>query len=288
MKGKNIKIILYSAAVWLVFYYLFPLPFFPEESYFLRVFAGQVYSKIIFLVFLLGAFHLWLTYREFRNLHEIKTLGTCQDLQCIREKKLRGILGSLIQPFLNFVERAKNKEELISMTSSLFRTYRNWAEDRFVLTRVVIWALPLMGFIGTVVGVTMAIAGFRVGEGTSSFVQSFSQVSQGLYTAFDTTFLGLVLVLTLMFLYSLAWKRINSSITLLEGFLLEKIIPSIEFPQEHPLSLNLENLQERMNEVVSRMEEGARILASISRALLLSLGEKEKEDLLHELEKREF
>ncbi len=290
MKGKNFRILLYSAVVWLVFYYLFPLPLFPDNSYLLRVFAGQIYSKIIFLVFLVGIFHLWLTYREFHELFRTGELVNCLKIECLKDKKLRGMLNSLISPFLHFAERAKDRGELVAMTSSFFNSFRNWAEDRFVLTRVVIWSLPLMGFIGTVVGVTMAIAGFRVGEGSSSFVRSFSKVSQGLYTAFDTTFLGLVLVLILMFLYSLAWKKVNSSITLLQGFLMEKIIPSVEFPEEKPvtLSLNLSELEERMERIISRMEEGAKILATISRALLLSLGEKEKENLLNELEKREF
>ncbi len=290
MKGKNFKILLYSAVVWLVFYYLFPLPFLPDSAYLLRVFAGQIYSKIIFLVFLVGIFHLWLTYREFQDLFRSGDLVRCSSIECLKEKKRRGMLDLLLSPFLKFAENAKDREELVALTSSFFSSFRNWAEDRFVLTRVVIWALPLMGFIGTVVGVTMAIAGFRVGEGTSSFVRSFSQVSQGLYTAFDTTFLGLVLVLILMFLYSLAWKKVNSSVTLLQGFLMEKIIPSLEFPGEKSvtLGLNLSELEERMERIISRMEEGAKILATISKALLLSLGEREKENLLNELEKREF
>jgi len=62
-----------------------------------------------------------------------------------------------------------------------------------------IWVLPLLGFIGTVVGITRAIGGLRetvsqVGLGAADLTSVFA----GLEFAFDTTFLGLVLVIPLM------------------------------------------------------------------------------------------
>ncbi len=288
MSDKNFsKALILALAAWVLFYYLFPVPFLPDDSYILRVVAGQVYSRTIFLVFLIGLFYLWLSMKQLKGLLRVNYLLGCEDLLCLEKSTLTPPLDTMIKAFLHFSRRAKARQEMVSMTEAYLRSFREWLEEKFSPVKVIIWALPLMGFIGTVVGVSMAIAGFKVsGEGTSSFVQSFSQVTQGLYTAFDTTFLGLVLVLVLMFLYSAAWKRISVSINALEGFLLEKIIPEMEFPEEAPgFSLDLSRWEERMNSVIEKMEEGARILAAISKALLLSLGEVEKERILDETER---
>ncbi len=291
MSDRNFsRALLLALAAWVIFYYLFPVPFLPDGSYFLRAVAGQVYSRAIFFVFLVGLFYLWLSVRQLRGLLRINLLLGCEGLPCLEKIPLSPPLSSVVKTFLNFSRRARGRQEMVSMTEAYLRALRESLEEKFSPVKVIIWALPLMGFIGTVVGVSMAIAGFKVsGEGTSSFVQSFSQVTQGLYTAFDTTFLGLVLVLVLMFLYSAAWKRISVSINTLEGFLLEKIIPQMEFPEQTlGLSLDISQWEERMNSVVEKMEEGARILAAISRALLLSLGEEGKERILNEAERGEL
>ncbi len=288
MSGKIFsKSVLYAVLAWVFFYYLFPVPFLPDGSYILRVLGGQVYSRAIVLVFLVGLFHLWLNYRGLRHLLRVELVLGCPDLPCLERASLPEPLGSITKAFLNFSRRARNRGELVTMTEAYLRSLRERVEDNFTPVRVAIWALPLMGFIGTVVGVSMAIAGFRIsGEGSTSFVQSFSQVTQGLYTAFDTTFLGLVLVLILMFLYSAVWRKISSSLNALEGFFLERLVPEMEFPAEAPaFALDPSRWEERMNAVIEKMEEGARVLASISKALLLSLGEEEKERIADEVER---
>ena len=66
-----------------------------------------------------------------------------------------------------------------------------------------IWALPLLGFIGTVIGITGSIAGLQpvlegiaAGTGASG---NIGQVLGQLSFAFDTTLVGLILVLPIYF-----------------------------------------------------------------------------------------
>jgi biopolymer transport protein ExbB/TolQ len=68
----------------------------------------------------------------------------------------------------------------------------------FGLFRVIIWAIPILGFLGTVVGITMALNGITdsaLGENV------MAQVLSGLGLKFDTTALALTLSVVLMFVY---------------------------------------------------------------------------------------
>ena len=63
------------------------------------------------------------------------------------------------------------------------------------LVRFVIWAIPIMGFLGTVIGITVAIASLSPTQ-----LENISGVVAGLGTAFDTTATALALSMVLMFL----------------------------------------------------------------------------------------
>jgi len=65
----------------------------------------------------------------------------------------------------------------------------------YALVRVIIWAIPILGFLGTVIGITLAIASLA----PEALEQSLPQVTAGLGVAFDTTALALGLSIMLMF-----------------------------------------------------------------------------------------
>ena len=65
----------------------------------------------------------------------------------------------------------------------------------YALVRTVTWAVPILGFLGTVIGITMAIANISLTE----LQNSLSEVVGGLSVSFDTTALALTLSLVLVF-----------------------------------------------------------------------------------------
>jgi len=65
----------------------------------------------------------------------------------------------------------------------------------YAMVRIIIWAIPILGFLGTVIGITMAIANMSPQE----FERSIPEVISGLSVAFDTTALALALSMVLMF-----------------------------------------------------------------------------------------
>jgi biopolymer transport protein ExbB/TolQ len=70
------------------------------------------------------------------------------------------------------------------------------------LVRIVLWAIPILGFLGTVIGITMAIAAFS----PKDFDNSIRQMTQSLNVAFDTTAIALILCIPLMFVKSYVEK----------------------------------------------------------------------------------
>lgn len=65
----------------------------------------------------------------------------------------------------------------------------------FAMIRTITWAIPILGFLGTVLGITIAIA-YVTPEQLES---SLNEVTAGLAVAFDTTALSLTLSLILVF-----------------------------------------------------------------------------------------
>jgi len=65
------------------------------------------------------------------------------------------------------------------------------------LFRVIVWAIPILGFLGTVIGITTALNGVDL----QAPDQSMYEVLSGLGLKFDTTALALLLSIILMFLH---------------------------------------------------------------------------------------
>ena len=75
----------------------------------------------------------------------------------------------------------------------------------YATVRVFIWAMPILGFIGTVIGISIAVgdfSGFLTGDidDIDLIKQELANVSTGLSFAFNTTLLGLVASLIAMLL----------------------------------------------------------------------------------------
>ena len=69
------------------------------------------------------------------------------------------------------------------------------ASQGYGLVRFIVWAIPIMGFLGTVIGITVAIASLSPTQ-----LENISGVVAGLGTAFDTMATALALSMVLMFL----------------------------------------------------------------------------------------
>jgi biopolymer transport protein ExbB/TolQ len=77
-------------------------------------------------------------------------------------------------------------------------------DSSYALLRGLIWAIPVLGFIGTVLGLSVALGGFgsvlSAANDMSQLRGALQNVTGGLSTAFETTLEGLVAALTIQML----------------------------------------------------------------------------------------
>ncbi|MGK7895532.1 MAG: MotA/TolQ/ExbB proton channel family protein [Xenococcus sp. (in: cyanobacteria)] len=109
--------------------------------------------------------------------------------------------------------------------------YQTASESSYSVPRILVWAIPLLGFIGTVVGISRAVSGF------SGFLQDAGDVEQikegigtvtgGLAVAFDTTLLALLLSVLVMIPLVLI-ERYESRLLLgIDIFINDKLLPRL-------------------------------------------------------------
>ena len=99
------------------------------------------------------------------------------------------------------------------------------AHDSLGLVRIIVWAIPMLGFLGTVIGITQTLGGLDFTDGSAAV----DRLKSGLYVAFDTTALGLVLSVVAIFLQhpvEQSEQRLLGEIDARVGNLLSNHLPS--------------------------------------------------------------
>jgi len=86
-----------------------------------------------------------------------------------------------------------------------------YAEGTYTIARGLIWAIPVTGFIGTVLGLSEAIGGFGkvIAEGAdiTALKSALGGVTGGLSVAFETTLIALVAALFLQLLMTIVMQK---------------------------------------------------------------------------------
>ena len=101
------------------------------------------------------------------------------------------------------------------------------------VVKTFVWALPVLGLIGTVVGIALAVGDFGqlIGGNVDDVVvikQSLVQVTSGLSFAFTTTLLGLLGALLLALPSSALQAREEKLVTRTEGMLADTVLPQLQ------------------------------------------------------------
>jgi biopolymer transport protein ExbB/TolQ len=73
-------------------------------------------------------------------------------------------------------------------------------QESYSLVRIITWATPMLGFLGTVIGITQALGDLDPQQLATDIQGAMEGLLAGLYVAFDTTALALSLSIVLMFL----------------------------------------------------------------------------------------
>lgn len=117
------------------------------------------------------------------------------------KSNLRGTyVGKRVIEALELVERKGSADSLEADLTHLSDQESGRAHDSYGLVRIIIWAIPMLGFLGTVVGITDALGSLDANELATSLETAIKSLTDGLYVAFDTTAIALCFAMVLMFI----------------------------------------------------------------------------------------
>ncbi len=85
-------------------------------------------------------------------------------------------------------------------------------DSSYTVVRALIWTIPILGFIGTVLGLSQAIGGFtavlaETGVDAAEIKSRLGPVVSGLSTAFETTLIALLAAVAIQLLSTWVYKR---------------------------------------------------------------------------------
>ena len=136
--------------------------------------------------------------------------------------------GRILRVYIKSGDRTTANE--FALDDSSF--YLSASEASYSVPRILVWAIPLLGFIGTVIGISGAVSGFTGFLENSGDVEQIKegigQVTSNLGLAFDTTLLALFLSVLVMIPLVLV-ERYESSLLLgIDVFINDKLLPRLK------------------------------------------------------------
>src|SRR6056297_2800344 len=239
-----------GVAISAVFYLIvYLVPFSPAKRYFLGH-PVAVAATILFWIAAVSLFAKWLSIRRERRLceqisdsvlaptlptdaahphHDVRSI--CQSWSdsltqlpaAARSSRLVRRLEELLQRQV----RRGNARQLADDLREVAGRDSDDAHDSLQLVRIIVWAIPMLGFLGTVIGITQTLGGLDFSDGTAAV----DRLKSGLYVAFDTTAVGLVLsVLAIFFQFPIerSEQRLLAAIDARVGHLVSATLPSDE------------------------------------------------------------
>jgi biopolymer transport protein ExbB/TolQ len=107
-----------------------------------------------------------------------------------------------IRRSLEHFQARANVAETVDQLRSHAERDEGIVESSYTMIRVFIWAIPILGFIGTVLGIGASVSGFSDAVSAAANLDvmknAIGMVTSGLGVAFDTTLLALVMSIFIM------------------------------------------------------------------------------------------
>ena len=255
--NPNIFLSLGIGAFLLALWFMMLAPFIPHadkaiSSYSAMEFLSSLFYKHLLVSFLNTLFFTWaiaILYLKFKKLRhqraallldvlpmqlgkEIHVGNVSQFIDHVYRlpRKLRdSLMVNRIRKALELFEVRQSVSDVREMMSSQSDIDSARIGGSYTLPRAFLWAIPLLGFIGTVLGLSQAIGGMNFAnvEDVGKIVTSINNVTSGLGTAFDATLLGLVLAMMLNFPINSLSKQEDDNLNEIDAFCNEVLLPRL-------------------------------------------------------------
>jgi len=152
----------------------------------------------------------------------------------------RFVLFNRIERALMNLKNIGNVSDVSEMLRAQAENDENHMESSYSLLRGLIWAIPIFGFIGTVVGLSGAIGEFGKVLSTDANVgalkESLTPVTSNLSVAFDTTFLALMLAIVVQMILTVIQKREESFLDTCRDYAHCHVISRLRLRAQRPVN----------------------------------------------------
>ncbi|MEA4862277.1 MAG: MotA/TolQ/ExbB proton channel family protein [Victivallaceae bacterium] len=136
--------------------------------------------------------------------YTLSPMNAADVISKIREQVYRGedfMLTCRLECALGNLRNIGRISDMSSIFNSLADNDASYVENSYILSRGLVWAIPILGFIGTVLGLSQAVGGFgsvvASGADLNMLTNALGGVTNGLAVAFETTLIALVAALLL-------------------------------------------------------------------------------------------
>lgn len=282
---------------WGCFYNYFVEIFLDHSTYFYRILTIHWICRTVSFVFFWSSTYLMIKYFAFRQEKRyfevfssaefsglIRRGITDQNAESIiqtfkeklGQKKFLNLSGSIVftrfYKTIEFLKSVPKRDEIHDILSYRAELDISAVQSQFSIIKIFSWVMPILGFIGTVLGISEAIKGFsmNISSGTiqnaapqefsSQIMQGLNSVTGGLTTAFDTTYIALILVIPITFAVGLLEKSYDDYLNYLENYFLSAIVPHLLMGRNNQNSSSEANNQS-LNEIAELSHRWKSVIA---------------------------
>ncbi len=134
-------------------------------------------------------------------------------------------------------------------------------ESSYAAPRFIIWAIPVLGFVGTVMGISAGVQNFSTliqnASNLSGLRHSLKGVTYGLGQAFQTTMLALTMSLILMLIMSVIQRREDHLLASIDEYCAENLLQKATLGYDQPTADDNRRLFQSIQKLLERLTEQA-------------------------------
>ena len=137
-----------------------------------------------------------------------------EDLKAKHNSQPNSIYLKLLKYSTDLMALKKRNNEIIPVLSNLFQIEKNKIQSDYLLCNYLVWVLPIIGFVGTIIGISGSMGQTGGMKNPDSLIQLESNfnITRSLFTAFDTTLFSLILYGLSYKLVTFYFKKENNSL----------------------------------------------------------------------------
>lgn len=145
------------------------------------------------------------------------------------------------------------------------------ASGRFTLTRYILYLLPVIGFIGTVEGISKALMNISkvlpMVKDLDGFMNNLTGVTSALQIAFDSTLLALFLSAALMLVQTLVYRLSEDLLARVDRWVVEHVLPQVAAEDSSGAGLGSAHMARWSEYLGAQIQQFARAVDTLPSAL---------------------